>query len=234
MRFTRTSRLILGAALAAAGFCAAPAQAAKKSPSTKPAALTPEEQEAKYSQAISKRADDILAALDLKDSAKAARVKDIIVNQYRALRDWHDANDARIKALAKEPGSDEAKQIAASRKVLHDQFLSQLSAELTPEQIETVKDKMTYNKVEVTYKAYTQIVPDLSEQDKAKILEFLKQAREEAIDGGSAEEKSTIFKQYKGKINNYLDSTGHNVSKAYKDWGQKQKHANAPATEPAE
>ena len=54
-------------------------------------------------------------------------------------------------------------------------------AELTPEQVETVKNKMTYKKVKVTYDAYCAIVPNLTEKDKAKILEVLKEAREEAI-----------------------------------------------------
>lgn len=225
---------MLASALAAGAFCSVPSYA-KDLPTTGPAAISADAQEAKYEQAISKRADNIIAALGLQDPAKASRVHEILVNQYHALRDWHDANDAKVKSLSKDPDAEEAKQIEQSRQALHEQFLAKLATELNPEQVETVKDKMTYNKVEVTYKAYTQIVPDLSEQDKAKMLEYLKQAREEAMDAGSAEEKSAIFKRYKGKINNYLNSTGHNVSKAYKDWGQKQKQAAAaPATEPVE
>ena len=82
---------------------------------------------------------------------------------------------------------------------------------------------MTYNKVRVTFDGYLQIVPHLTDPEKARILELLKEAREEAMDGGSAEEKSAIFKKYKGKINNYLNSNGHDVAKAYKDWGERQK-----------
>jgi hypothetical protein len=39
----------------------------------------------------------------------------------------------------------------------------------------------------------------MTEQQKAKVLDFLKQAREEAMDGTSSEEKSAIFKKYKGR-----------------------------------
>src|SRR5207248_8891696 len=106
--------------------------------------------------------------------------------------------------------------------------LSKLSAELAPHQVETVKDKMTYNKVKVTYDAYCQFVPTLNDEQKAKILDLLKEAREEAIDAGSAEEKSAIFKKYKGKINIYLSAQGHDVNKAYKDWGARQKAATQP------
>src|SRR5262249_29867730 len=84
-------------------------------------------------------------------------------------------------------------------------------------------DKMTNNKVQVTYDAYLEIVPNLTEPQKKKILDLLKEAREEAMDAGSADEKSAIFKKYKGRINNYLTAEGHDVKQAYKDWGEKQK-----------
>jgi hypothetical protein len=47
-------------------------------------------------------------------------------------------------------------------------------------------------------------------------------AREEAIDGGSAGEKSAIFQKYKDQINDYLNAHGHDVAKAYKEWESKQ------------
>ena len=100
--------------------------------------------------------------------------------------------------------------------------MAKLSADLTPEQVEQVKDKMTYNKVKVTYDAYCQIVPKLTETEKAKILELLKAAREEAIDGGSADEKTAIFQKYKDQINVVLDANGHNVASAIKEWEARQ------------
>ena len=66
-------------------------------------------------------------------------------------------------------------------------------------------------------------MPDLTAPEKVKILELLKEAREEAMDGGSVDEKSAIFKKYKGKIVNYLNAQGHDVTKAYKEWGERQK-----------
>jgi hypothetical protein len=169
---------------------------------------TTDPKEETYTKTIDKRADDILAALKLDDSAKAARVHNILTSEYRALRAAPDA---------------------AGRKATHDSFVAQLASELSPPQVESVKDKMTYGKVQVTYDAYVQIVPGLSEAEKAKILEFLRQARDEAITGGSAEDKSAVFKKYKGKINNYLSANGHDVAKAYKDWGAAQKAKPQPA-----
>jgi hypothetical protein len=78
-------------------------------------------------------------------------------------------------------------------------------------------------------------VSGLTAEEKSQILVFLKDAREEAMDGGSSKEKDTIFKKYKGKINNYLSDRGYDVAQAFKDWGAKQKAAtakNAPASSP--
>src|SRR5258708_2998060 len=175
--------------------------------------------EAAYTKAIEKRVTDILALLELKDAAKTAKVHDALIAQYRALRDWHDANDKKLKDAT----PDAAREIAASLKALHKKFISNLSTELTPQQIVTVKDKMTYFKVKVTYDAYCQALPKLTEPEKQQILEWLTDAREEAMDGGSANEKSAIFKKYKGKINNYLGKQGYDVKQAQKDLVEREK-----------
>jgi hypothetical protein len=87
---------------------------------------------------------------------------------------------------------------------------------------------MTYNKVKVTADAYGAMVPGLTNAEKAKILELLKAAREEAIDGGNAPEKSAIFQKYKDQINSYLDAQGHDTAKAFKEWAAKNPNTNNP------
>jgi hypothetical protein len=167
---------------------------------------TPEQTEAKYTAAIEGRTADILKILALTDADKAAKVHDAIVAQYRALKAWHDENDAKLKTSAKDMNA--VAQIRASLKPVHDSFIARLSENLTPSQVEQVKDKMTYGKVQFTYAGYVSQYPDLSEENKAEILRLLKEAREEAMDGGSSEEKTAVFQRYKGKINNYLSKQG--------------------------
>jgi hypothetical protein len=168
--------------------------------------LTSQQAEAKYTQAIEVRTDDILKILALNDTNKIAKVHGIIIAQYRALNAWHDANDANLKAARKDTNA--VAKIRASLKVLHNDFLAKLSEHLSPEQVDQVKDKMTYGKVQFTLNGYLTQYPDLPEANRQKILELLKEAREEAMDGGSAEEKTAVFQQYKGKINNYLSKEG--------------------------
>ena len=209
-----------------------------KDKSPKPATdTTPEQIEASYTQSLEKRVAEILTELDLKDSEKQGRVHEILMAQYRSLRAVHDVRDTKV--LAKSPTTSPASaattapttfptskpDYSGQLKALHQKFLEKLSTELSPAQIVTVKDKMTYNKVQVTYKGYLEIVQNLSEVEKAKIMEILIDAREEAMDGGSADEKSVIFKKYKGKVVNYLSGNGHDVTADYKAWGERQKAA---------
>jgi hypothetical protein len=210
------------------GLCALsqplPAQAILTTP-----AATDTEKEAFYSASIENRVSDIVKALDLSDPAKAAAVHDILVAQYHELRVRDAAIDTRLKVDGKDINySNRAEQLATQSKPLHEQFLAKLGAALTPEQVEKVKDLMTYNKVKVTYNAYCAIVPDLTDEDKAKIMELLKAAREEAIDGGNAPEKSAIFQKYKDQINSYLDAHGHDTAKAFKDWTGQHPNTNNP------
>lgn len=193
-----------------------------QSATTQPA----QDPEQAYAQAISRRADDIIAAIGISDAAVAARVHEILVSQYRNLRNLHDQRDAKIRQLQPDQ-KDQIEQVRAETqqavRQLHEKFLAQLAAELTPEQIEIVKDRMTYNKLQVTYNSYCQMLPDLTDQQKAFILDALRQAREEAMDGGSAEEKTKIFEKYKGRINNYLSREGYDLKQASRDWAQRRK-----------
>ncbi|HTY89184.1 MAG TPA: DUF3826 domain-containing protein [Candidatus Acidoferrum sp.] len=206
--------------LAACALAASALAADEKSsaPGTHP---TPEQIEANYNRAIEGRTADILKTLALADTNRVAKVHDLILAQYRALRVWHDANDSKLKAAKGDTNA--VAQIRSSLKVLHDQFIAGLSANLTPEQVEQVKDKMTYGKVQFTYNGYLAAYPNLPEPHKQKILELLKEAREEAMDCGSSEEKTAVFQRYKGKINNYLSKQGIHPVK------DKEKATPAPA-----
>jgi len=187
--------------------------------------VTPQDLENAYNVAIERRTDDIMTRLALSDSAKADKVRKLILAQYRALKARDESIDTRLKAASKdaaETAKERASMYESMSKPLHEKFLADLSAELTPEQVDLVKDRMTYGKVKFTYDAYCQIVPGLTEEEKKKILELLKQARDEAIDGGSVGQKSEVFQKYKDRINSYLDGQGHNTAKALQDWDAKQ------------
>ena len=163
-------------------------------------------EESKYTATLQARSADILKVLALDDTNKAVKVQNVIIAQYRALNAWHNTNDAQLKAVRSDKAA--TAQIRASLKVLHDNYLTALAQYLTPQQIDQVKDKMTYGKVQFTYQGYCNQYPNLSDANKQEILRLLKEAREDAMDGGSSKEKTAIFTRYKGIINNYLSKQG--------------------------
>jgi hypothetical protein len=173
-----------------------------------------------YTRVITGRADKIVKPIEIADAARKTRVRDIIVQQYRGLNAIHTSCDEDIEAAVKAAGDKESatprvksiREQADSRvKQLHQDYLRGLSAELTPEQVDQVKDGMTYGVLPTTYQAYLAKVPELTEPQKKQIMAFLVEARELAMDGGTSEEKHAVFRKYKGKINNYLSAQGYSL-----------------------
>jgi hypothetical protein len=193
----------------------------------------PADADAAYTRTINVRADKIVAMLGIDDPAKATRVRDLIAGQYRSLGTIHDARDAQIKAAKELPDKQaadaavKAAREAAQAKLdpLHKEFLARLSAELAPEQLDKVKDGMTYDVLHVTYSAYLKQYPDLTDEQKQQITAWLIEAREGAMDMGSSEEKHAVFGKYKGRINNYLSKAGYDLKT-----GKKKPETTAPET----
>ena len=193
-------------------------------------------------KSLGKRINPILAALKIEDADKAAKVRETLANFFVAQKSWHETNDAALKKLwndfnkARSEKNEKKADAALSKienvyalfKTQHDKLLSGLASVLTPEQIETVEDVMTVNKVRVTYRVYLEIFPQLTDAQKAVVLKNLKAAREEAIDAGSMAEKSAFFKKYKIKIeDDYLTAQGYDPKKARQDFEAKQKAESA-------
>jgi hypothetical protein len=213
--------------------CCAPAMSA--APTTAPAAAT-SDAEAQYNKDINKRGDDTIAALKLDDAAKAERVKQLVMNQYRSLRALHDARDAKLKEIGKDDKAAIDKTKADTEvaiKPLHDEFVSKLNAELTPEQVEIVKDKMTMGRLHHDWGGFTDMLPDLTDAQKQYISAQLKEARDIAMDKGSAKEKHAVFDKYRGRINNYLSKQGYDLKQASKDWAERRKAREAQAKQAA-
>ena len=183
----------------------------------------PESKDVAYTRTLNERATKIVAALNLAEAAKSNRVHGIIVQQYRDLNTIHGARDAGIKLAREKAGADEAAANSSIEAVkaeakprldkLHGEFLAKLSAELSPEQVDKIKDGLTYGVAPLTYGVYLRMYPELTEEQKTQIKTWLHEARELAMDGSTSEEKHAVFGKYKGKINNYLSKAGYDAKK---------------------
>ncbi|GEO04425.1 hypothetical protein AAE02nite_20890 [Adhaeribacter aerolatus] len=200
---------------------------------TKPAAAkeSAADKEAAYTRTITQRADKIVKTLNLPDEAKSAKVRDIIVQQYRDLNEIHSERDVQVKAAKagedKKAAEAQVKNIEekASTRLdkLHGKYLAKLSGHLTTTHVDQVKDGMTYGVLPITYKGYLAMLPDLTEPQKAFIMTSLVEAREKAMDAESSEKKHGWFGKYKGRINNYLSAAGYDLKKAGEEWDKRLK-----------
>lgn len=199
-----------------------------------PVKQTTEDARAKSDAEIDKKVSEWVAGLPLNDAAKKQRVVSAIAKHLKAVRDWHNEHPAATVPAGINPAtgnklSELDRQVIASSAIpntVHEELMTVLKAELSPEQVDAILDKYTIGKVAFTLKGYKAIVPDLTAEEEAKILGNLKQAREQAIDYKSMKEISAIFEIYKTKCEQYLNGNGRNwhaLFKAYVDKVKKEK-----------
>lgn len=186
------------------------------------------DKEAAYTRTINNRAAKIVSALHLPDTKKEAKISELVAAQYRALNTVYTARDLQVKTtketLAANKDALDAKlksieeETTSATKALHTSFLQALATELNAAEIEKIKDGMTYGVLPLTYNAYLDMLPDLTGAQKTQILQWLTEARENAMDAGSSEKKHWWFGKYKGRINNYLSAAGYDMKKEGEAW----------------
>ncbi|RNL52203.1 DUF3826 domain-containing protein [Pedobacter jejuensis] len=191
------------------------------------------EDKVKYTKVITERAEKIVSSLSLSDVAKSQKVTATIRDQYSNLNDIYAERDAEVKSIKEKYKDDKALRDTAIAKVnrgvesslskLHKKYINKLSANLTTEQIDLVKNGMTYNVLPITYKAYQEEILTLTEPQKKQILTWLTEAREHAIDAESSDKKHAWFGKYKGRINNYLSAAGYDLKKEGVEWEKRRK-----------
>ncbi|MFV0607383.1 MAG: DUF3826 domain-containing protein [Niabella sp.] len=188
--------------------------------------LTEEEQA--YRTAIDNRSAKIVATLNIPDSAKFYKVRDVIAKQYRDLKDLQEGRDSQIQQINEKYAGNKGEadvQVKNAKRAsevkvnkLHKDYLKRLDKYLSAEQIDKIKDGMTYGVFPLTYKAHLDMIPTLKPEEKKYIWDALYEAREIAMDGGSSDEKHAIFGKYKGRINNYLAARGYNLTQEREAW----------------
>lgn len=198
-------------------------------------AQTKEEQNAAYTKTITQRAEKIVASLGISDQQVAAKIRDIIVQQYRSLNQIHTEKDNKQKeakalketnkTLAEEQIKNAENEADARLYHLHFDYLSKLMFYLNESQIEQVKDGMTYGVLPITYKGYLEMIPRLTDEQKLQIKVWLIEAREHAMDAGTSDDKHKWFGKYKGRINNYLSAAGYDMKKEGEEWQKRIKES---------
>lgn len=188
--------------------------------------------EEEYIKVLTQRAEKIVNTLDLKDKTVYDAVTNVIVAQYKGLGELHDKSTLDIKNVKQNIADKTAKESAVKLLVaelgthlydLHCVYIGALSAYLSNDEIEKVKDGMTYGVVQVTYTSYLDMIPTLKPEEKKQLYAWLIEAREHAISAASSKQKHEWFGKYKGRFNNYLSKQGYDIQKERKAWEERIK-----------
>jgi hypothetical protein len=178
-------------------------------------ALKTEGQDPQYVETIKGRAQKIVDGLNLGNANKEENVRNIIANRYFLLNDIHAKYDKKTQEDA----------LYAELYKHHFELASALALYLNEEQIDAVKDGMTYGRLKRDYNAQLEMIPTLKDEEKAQILVWLKEAREYAIDAADSKGKHFWFDKYRGRTNNWLSARGYDLKKERDAWMKRTEEA---------
>lgn len=169
--------------------------------------LNTEGQDPQYVETIKARAQKIVDGLQLTDAQKAENVRNIIANRYFLLNDIHSKYD-----------KSQQDALQADLYKHHFELASALAQYLNEEQIDAVKDGMTFGRLKRDYQATQDMIPSLTDFEKQQVLIWLKEAREYAMDAADSKGKHFWFDKYRGRTNNWLSSRGYDLKKERDNW----------------
>ena len=169
--------------------------------------LNDEGRDSAYVETIKGRAQKIVDGLQLTDQTQARAVRNIIANRYFLLNDIHAKYD-----------KSQQDALQAELYKHHFELASTLALYLNDDQIEAVKDGMTYGRLKRDYNAQLEMIPTRSDFEKQQILIWLKEAREYAMDAADSKGKHFWFDKYRGRTNNWLSSRGYDLKKEREQW----------------
>lgn len=186
-----------------------------------------------YIKVLEGRTQKFLEPMNLGD--KHDDVQAIVIEQYCNLSAIHDTCGVKKKSVRSLDVPNETKdemiinyenERDAKLYIRHNAYIAQLLGEgLTYEQVNAIKDGMTYGVMPLTYDGYLDMLLDLNEDQKKKIWVSLYEARERAMDQSESDDKHKIFGKYKGRINNFLSKDGYDLNAESKAWHERMRKA---------
>lgn len=160
-----------------------------------------------YVKTIMGRAKKLTDEMGFSGTTKGDNVYNLIANHYFTLNKIYEDNvDVKGKIYD-----------------YHFDFVANLESVCTPEEVDKIKDILTYNVRQVKYDAQIEMIPTLNVQEREQLMTWLKEAREYAICAKGSKEKHALFKKYMGRFSNWLSAKGYNMTQERKYWGERSK-----------
>jgi hypothetical protein len=168
-----------------------------------------------------KRSSGIMATLKLNDAEQAARVKQYIVNFILMLKNVYEG---------KTPPAGDAKR-AALLKAREELYAGMSVEKLTAEQQLVVKNGLSANHFKINYDAFIDLVPKLTDEEKAYIHAQLAEVCDEAVLLNAGTEKGELFHKTRGRINNYLSKRGYDLKALSQERNARNQAAKPASTD---
>ena len=191
------------------------------------------------------RVAKLLNKLNLQDTSQSEKVRQLLTEHYSRVWAWHQSVDPKLDTAWREwdrardssngKTKDELKALAIMTEVIdpiYAEFSPQIHRLLTSlnqclGETETIRllDIITRSPgVDRTYKAYLDMIPELSESEKLVLRNRLEQARTESLAAWSDSRIIKIFKKHKVRNEFSIDYFGYGYRERYSAWTQSLKN----------
>lgn len=179
-----------------------------------------------------RKSSKVLEILSLTNDSIRENIHLIITNRYLELREIHQKYDDRNKVIEENSHSSKDEKALEMERSYYQynsdlyrsrfSYIAWLSFYLNEEQVEMVKNAMTFNLLHVRYNDFLDLLPDLTDAEKNRVHHWLVEAREFSMDFETPRKMRQMFTKYRGRINNYLSSRGYDLRKATEEQKARQ------------
>jgi|GEM_PF-6876206 hypothetical protein len=175
-----------------------------------------------FAPVAEKRVTGIMSALKLADAEQAARVKQHILNFMVTTKNAYEG---------KQPLTGDALREALVQ--ARTAFYAALDSEqLTEDQLIVIKNGLAGGHFNREYNAVQELIPTLTEEEKAYIREQLKSGFDDAIILNDGEAKGAVFHKIRGRNNNYLAKRGYDLKKLSQELKERNQNKRANSAKP--
>lgn len=174
----------------------------------------------------------VMVVLNLEDKNKKESVRNLIAYQYqqiakiqaiRKAREEKAKNSQKTKEEIEKERESAWQESKTRLEKQRDLFVAELSKFLDKNQVEIVKNEITGQGLRKEYEKFQALLPNLTNEQKTKVLNFLLEARENAMNVLTSRERNQWFAKYRGRANNYLSAQGYDLRKATEELEKRSK-----------